>query len=142
MYKDVMGLPTIGVGHLLSRSELFSGKLYIAGEPVRWSEGLTTEQIDALLAQDIKPVEDIVSTATGELLGCQFDALVSFTFNVGANAFLNSTLLKLIRSQDLIAIPAQLRRWTRAGGKVVQGLVNRREVEIKMWRGVYELSAT
>ena len=51
VYRDLAGLPTIGVGHLLTQDELYSGKIYINGEPVRYGEGLTEDQIIALLGQ-------------------------------------------------------------------------------------------
>jgi len=65
----------------------------------------------------------------------QFDSLVSFTFNTGIQAFADSTLLKMLNQGNYDAVPDQLRRWVRAGGNVVQGLVNRRENEIKLWLG-------
>jgi lysozyme len=63
----------------------------------------------------------------------QFDALVSFSFNVGDNAFRGSTLLKLLNQGQYDQVPAQLRRWVRDNGHVVQGLINRREKEIVLW---------
>jgi lysozyme len=60
---------------------------------------------------------------------------VSFTFNVGASAFKQSTLLKRLNARDFVDVPNQLRRWNKSGGKKVQGLVNRRENEIKLWKG-------
>ena len=137
MYKDVVGLPTVGVGHLLTRSELTSGKLYIHGEVIRWGDGLTDSQVDGLLAQDLKGFEDTVSLACPSVSQHEFDALTSFTFNVGKTAFLNSQLLKAIRAGRLADVPAQLRRWNRAGGRVIGGLVARREAEILMWSGEY-----
>lgn len=134
-YKDVVGLLTIGVGHLITKSELLSGKLYIAGEAIKWADGLSAEQIDSLLAQDLKPTEEIVSTACPNMEQGQLDALVSFTFNTGVNAFLNSTLLKFIRAGRMDEVPAQFRRWIRAGGRVIPGLATRREVEVSMWLG-------
>jgi lysozyme len=136
VYKDSAGLPTIGVGHLLTRSELTSGKIIIAGVPVKYSGGLTQQQVTDLLAQDVVPAEQAVSTGVKVALNQnQFDALTSFTFNVGNGAFLGSTLLKLLNQGQYEQVPTQLLRWTRAGGVVVQGLVNRRQNEIKLWNG-------
>lgn len=137
-YKDVAGLLTIGVGHLLTRSELMSGKLFVKGETIKWHERLTDEQVDGLLAQDLKGVEETVSLACPNVTQHEFDALVSFTFNTGKNAFLNSTLLRVIRAGQLADVPAQFRRWEFAGGKRIPGLAKRREREILMWSGTYE----
>ena len=136
VYKDSAGLPTIGVGHLLTRSELTSGKIIINGVPVKYANGLTQQQVNDLLAQDVKPAAQAVSDGVKVALNQnQFDALVSFTFNVGIMAFRGSTLLRLLNQGQYDQVPTQLLRWTRAGGVVVQGLVNRRNNEIKLWNG-------
>lgn len=136
VYNDSAGLPTIGVGHLLTKSELMSGKITIGGVLVKYANGLTQEQAEALLAQDLGPTEAAVNGGVKVSLSQnQFDALTSFTFNVGAPAFKGSTLLKLLNQGQYAQVPEQLMRWTRAGGRVVQGLVNRRRNEIKLWNG-------
>ena len=63
----------------------------------------------------------------------QFDALVSFVFNVGNNAFRDSTLVKVLNAGHFDQVPTQLRRWIRDNGKIVKGLINRREKEIALW---------
>jgi len=134
-YRDSANLLTIGVGHLLTRSELTSGKILIGGSPVRYRDGLTDDQIVALLAQDVIPVEQTVSTNVKVSLNQnQFDALVSFTFNVGRGAFLGSTLLKVLNQGFYTDVPTQLARWNRSGGQVVLGLTNRRNKEIALWK--------
>jgi lysozyme len=136
VYKDSAGLPTIGVGHLLTKSELSSGKITIDGVPVSYENGLTEQQVTDLLAQDVQPAAAAVNNNVKvDLDQNQFDALVSFTFNVGVGAFTGSTLLKLLNQGQYDQVPDQLLRWTRAGGQVVQGLVNRRNNEIKLWNG-------
>jgi lysozyme len=136
VYKDSAGLPTIGVGHLLTKSELSSGKITLNGVPVKYGNGLTEQQVTALLEQDVQPAAAAVSNGVKvPLTQNQFDALVSFTFNVGVAAFTSSTLLKLLNQGQYDQVPAQLLRWTRAGGQVIQGLVNRRNNEIKLWNG-------
>ena len=136
VYKDSAGLPTIGVGHLLTKSELSSGKINIKGVAVAYGDGLSNQQVMDLLAQDVKPAEDSVNKGVKVSLNQnQFDALVSFTFNVGGGAFSSSTLLKVLNQGQYAQVPDQLRRWTRSGGQVVKGLVNRRENEIKLWNG-------
>ena len=136
LYKDSAGLPTIGVGHLLTKSELSSGKIVINGVPVQYSGGLTNQQVLDLLSQDVKPAEQAVNNGVKVALNQnQFDALVSFTFNVGNAAFTASTLLKVLNQQQYPEVPTQFLRWVRAGGQVVQGLVNRRQNEISLWNG-------
>ena len=136
VYRDSAGLPTIGVGHLLTRSELTSGKIVIGGVPVKYSGGLTQQQVNDLLAQDVQPAAQAVNGGVKVALNQnQFDALTSFTFNVGINAFKGSTLLRLLNQSQYDQVPAQLLRWTRAGGQVVPGLLNRRQNEIKLWNG-------
>jgi lysozyme len=133
-YKDSAGLLTIGVGHLLTKSELSSGKIDIDGESVKYGNGLTSDQADALLAQDLKPAENIVNNSVKvELNQNQFDALVSFTFNVGGGAFKGGTLLKKLNAGLYGEVPSQLMRWDKAGGKVVPGLEKRRENEVNLW---------
>lgn len=136
LYKDSAGLPTIGVGHLLTKSELSSGKIVINGVPVQYSGGLANQQVLDLLSQDVKPAEQAVNNGVKVALNQnQFDALVSFTFNVGNAAFTASTLLKVLNQQQYPEVPTQFLRWVRAGGQVVQGLVNRRQNEISLWNG-------
>src|SRR4030095_1930259 len=125
VYKDSAGLPTIGVGHLLTKSELTSGKIVINGIPVKYSDGLTNQQVLDLLSQDVKPSEQAVNQGVKVPLNQnQFDALVSFAFNVGNGAFAASTLLKVLNQKQYADVPAQLLRWVRSGGQVVQGLLN------------------
>ena len=136
VYKDVAGFPTIGVGHLLTKDELSSGKILIAGEPVKYGEGITEEEALALLGQDVQATEKAVGEAVSvPLTQNQFDVLVCFAYNIGPNAFRNSTLLKLLNQGQYAAVPTQLRRWIYSGGKKRKGLINRREKEVEMWEG-------
>jgi len=135
-YKDSAGLATIGVGHLITKSEQASGNIAIAGVPVKYRSGLTDQQVLDLLSQDVQPADKAVDNGvTVALDQNQFDTLVSFTFNVGVASFTGSTLLKLLNQGQYTEVPVQLRRWNKAGGKVVLGLVNRRENEIRLWNG-------
>jgi len=134
MYLDQVGLPTIGVGHLLTKSELSSGKLWIAGQAVRRSTGLTEQQMRDLLAEDLDLTEVVITDAVQPVLTQpQFDALVSFTFNIGEGAFEHSTLLALLNGGNLGAVPDQMRRWVYAKGIRLAALEQRREVEIARW---------
>lgn len=136
LYKDSAGLPTIGVGHLLTKSELTSGKIVINGVAVQYSGGLTNQQALDLLSQDVEPSQQAVNNGVKVALNQnQFDALVSFAFNVGNGAFTASTLLKVLNQQQYTEVPTQFLRWVRSGGQVVQGLVNRRQNEVSLWNG-------
>ncbi|MCX5781145.1 MAG: lysozyme [Elusimicrobia bacterium] len=134
LYYDAAGFPTIGIGHLLTKSEGASGKIIINYETVRIRDGLSDKQCLQLLMQDLKEVEDAVNLYIfAELNQNQYDTLVSFAFNVGVYAFKESTLLKLLNQLQYDQAPAQLRRWIRSGGQIINGLITRRENEIKLW---------
>ena len=133
-YRDAAGLSTIGVGHLLTRKERESGIIIIHGQAVQYSDGLTDPQVMDLLCQDLSKVDACVRDAVKVPLGQgQFDALVSFAFNVGCGAFQKSTLLKILNQGQYAAVPAQLKRWVKTGENISEGLVNRRKNEIVLW---------
>jgi len=136
MYKDVAGLPTIGHGHLLTKSELTSGKIELPTGAlpiqVKWRDGLSDGQAEVLLDMDLNIAEDTVYDCTKEIEDLQqreLDALVSFTFNVGIGAFRNSTLLKKLRERNFAAAASEFPRWVYAGGERIDGLINRRSKE-------------
>lgn len=134
VYNDPAGLPTIGVGHLLTPSERTSGKIYIDGEPVYYREGLTHEQVDALLAQDLRKTEAYIATyASAPLAQHERDALISFVFNIGPTAFMRSTLLKRLNADQRGEVPEEMRRWVYASGKRLRGLEKRREMEGRLF---------
>lgn len=134
IYRDSAGLPTIGVGHLLTQDELRSGKITIRGNDVKYRNGLTNAQVTELFKQDLASREQLVNTMVQVPLNQnQFDTLVSFVFNVGRSAFQKSTLLKLLNSGKYDEVPGQLKRWVYSGGEKTEGLVNRRENEIELW---------
>ncbi|PWQ98544.1 lysozyme [Leucothrix arctica] len=140
IYDDQAGLPTIGVGHLLKKSELSSSKIELSdGSIIDLRKGkISDRSVERLLADDLIPREkavyDLVDVSLEQE---QFDALVHFAFNVGIGAFRKSTLLKRINARDFDAVPAEIRKWNivTVGGKkqVSRGLANRREVECAMW---------
>lgn len=143
-YYDSNGYKTIGVGHLLTQSELSSGKITIGTEIILWSNGLTQTQAEKLLLQDLKRFEVCINDHVKvELTQNQYDALVIFCFNIGTGAFEGSTCLKLLNEKQYDQVPVQMRRWNKTYDEnhnlvVSQGLVNRREKEIKIWEGSYD----
>lgn len=136
-YKDSAGKWTIGVGHLITDEELRSGAVQVGGRQVSINTSMSDEDVRALLAQDLVRFEkDVNATIKVELKQHQFDALVSFSFNVGTGAFSPEIgVVKSLNSGLYHDVPRQLRKWNKAGGKVVKGLVNRREKEIQLWNG-------
>lgn len=135
-YKDVAGYITIGVGHLLKSSEKSTGMLDINGQQVPWKDGITKEECLELLKQDLHLCENILNTSLKVKLNQdQYDAIISFIFNVGGTNFKNSTLLKVLNKRLYSEVPIQLSKWNRAGGKIVKGLINRRNKEIDLWNG-------
>lgn len=136
MYHDQVGLPTIGVGHLLTRSELSSGKIQLGGEPIRWSEGLTDTEVNAILSADVSQVERAIALwVRVPLSQFEFDALVSFVFNIGSEAFAKSTLLRRLNEDKFATVPNEMRKWIYSKGVKLLALVDRREREIAMWEG-------
>ncbi|MBB5074456.1 lysozyme, partial [Bartonella callosciuri] len=128
-YKDAIGVWTIGYGHTNSAGKPFVHKGMTITEP----------QAEELLCQDLQQFENAVEQAViVSLTEEQFAALVSFCYNVGIKAFCKSTLLKKLNNGDYEAVPAELQKWTKAGGKRLQGLVHRRAAETGLWaKGSY-----
>jgi lysozyme len=121
-YRDAAGVLTIGYGHTSK-----------AGPPLV-HEGMTVtpREADMILSRDVHKFEQRVSKAVKvPLTQAQFDSLVSFIFNTGRLE--DTTLLRVLNRGDYAAVPAQMMRWTRAGGKTLQGLVNRRAAEASKW---------
>ena len=139
-YHDSAGLLTIGIGHLLTKSELSSGKIRTSGGYYTYKDGpISASTIDALLTQDTQRAAQAVrDNVHVTLWQYQFDALVCVCFNIGNAAFTRSTLLRRLNAGDYVDVPGQMRRWVYAGGKIAQGLKNRREKEIALWEGRYK----
>ena len=121
-YDDSVGVWTIGYGTTV-----------INGVRVKKGDICTVEQAKSYMASDLKKFEAAVNKVTVALNQNQFDALVSLTYNIGTGAFADSTLLKKLNSGDYKGAAAQFDVWVKAGGKRMQGLVNRRAVERKLF---------
>lgn len=123
-YRDPVGIWTIGYGHTDA-----------AGAPkVTAGQTITEGQAEAILKADLGQYENAVQNAVKVLLtDNQFSALVSFTFNVGVGAFRKSTLLKKLNAGNYDAVPGELMKWNKAGGKALPGLTNRRAAEGGLW---------
>jgi lysozyme len=133
LYNDPVGHCTIGCGHLVHHGPINGS------EPAEFKRGITRERALELLQHDATTAAGEISrSVTVRLSQPQVDALVSFAFNVGNGAFRDSTLLRLLNQGDYGSVPAQLNRWTKAGGKPLPGLVRRRKAEGDLFRdGTY-----
>jgi len=122
-YRDCVGVWTIGYGHT-SR----------AGAP-HVSPGLriSDAEADEILSRDLGAFERGVAVALvkakGEILQREFDALVDLAFNIGLGAFRSSSLLRAYLAGDKQRAAEKFLDWTKAGGRVVHGLVARRKRE-------------
>jgi|TARA_B100001093_G_C26655611_1_gene939509 lysozyme len=120
-YKCAAGVLTIGYGHTKGVTEGMQ---------------ITKAQADEMLVEELATYESYVSDAVeNQLDQCMFDALVSWTYNLGPTNLLNSTMLKVLNAGEYEEVPAQLKRWNKASGKVLEGLVRRREAEALLFEG-------
>ena len=100
-------------------------------------QGITEAEVENLLRQDVATAERAVLRLIHvPLTDEQFDALVSFTYNLGSGALQRSTLRRVINRHHHADVPRQLRRWVYAGGRKLKGLVRRREAEARCYSGV------
>ena len=135
-YQDAAGLWSCGVGHCLTKDELASGKIVCGDRVIRWKDGpLSDDDIDRLLSDDVSWAEACVEAGVHVPLSQQqFDSLVLLCYNIGPNAFRQSTLCRVLNDGNYASVPTQMARWVHAGGRVVQGLVNRRAREAALWQ--------
>jgi lysozyme len=119
IYLDAVGIPTIGFGHAIKAGEHFE-------------EPLMGEDAQALLERDVMGTEVAINRMVKVyLLPTQYDALVSFTYNVGTGTLEHSPILQLVNRDEHAMVPAHLRKYVYAGNPAVRlkGLVLRRNLE-------------
>ncbi|MEN6534626.1 MAG: lysozyme [Bryobacteraceae bacterium] len=122
-YNCPAGVLTIGYGH--------------TGTDVVCGMKITAEEADRLLRNDLRHFEKRVQQlVTVPLTQGQFDALVSFAFNVGLGALERSTLLRKLNAEDYRGAAEEFGRWTKAAGKELPGLVRRRRAERQLFEEV------
>lgn len=125
-YLDAVGVPTIGYGATHYGNGV---KVKMSDKPI--SEAEASALLQDMLKQYEKPVLYLV---TSKINQNQFDALVSFTYNLGVANFRKSTLLKKVNSNPMdLIISHEFLRWNRAGGKVLAGLTRRRKAEAELY---------
>lgn len=119
-YDDSVGVWTIGIGTTI----------YQNGVKVKKGDKCTQEQALEYLQHDLRSFEKTVNDSVKVPLSQnQFDALVSLAYNIGSGAFKNSTLLKKLNAKDYAGAADQFLVWNKGGGKVLKGLVRRRDAE-------------
>ena len=120
-YQCSAGVWTIGYGHTKGVEEGMT---------------ITKDQAEQMLLEELVEYEVAVEEAVDNQLDqCMFDALVSWTYNLGPTNLNNSTMLKVLNAGEYDEVPAQIKRWNKAGGKVLQGLIRRREAEALLFEG-------
>ena len=120
-YQCSAGVWTIGYGHT---------KDVVEGMEI------TQEQAEQMLVDELHEYESYINKyVTVALSQNQFDALVSWVYNLGPANLSASTMLKVLNSGEYEDVPAQIKRWNKAGGKVLEGLIRRREAEACLFVG-------
>ena len=120
-YQDAVGIWTIAYGRI---------------KEVKEGDTCSQEQAEEWLHEELHEyqsyIEDMVEVS---LLQNQFDALVSWVYNLGPSNLKSSTLLKVLNSGEYKNVPEQIKRWNKAGGKVLEGFTRRRNAEALFFEG-------
>ena len=120
-YQCSAGVLTIGYGHTLG---------------VEDGDTCSQEEAEDMLKDDLGVFEEAVDRLVKvELEQNQFDALVAWTFNLGETNLRESTLLNILNKGNYGGVPEQIKRWNRAGGQVLDGLIRRRQAEALLFEG-------
>ena len=119
-YDEHGGVWTIGYGHT---------------HGVKRGQTITKEDADAFLSRDVSWAEEaVMECVKAQINTNQFSACVSLCFNIGADAFKRSTLVKKINAEDFDGAADEFQKWNKAGGKVLNGLIRRRAAEEELFR--------
>ena len=120
-YKCSAGVWKIGYGHTKGFTP---------------NDSISQEEAEQMLVDELHEYESYVNEyVTVALSQNQFDALVSWVYNLGPANLKASTMLKVLNSGEYEDVPAQMKRWNKAGGKVLEGLIRRREAEACLFQG-------
>ena len=124
-YRCPAGLYTVGYGHLIGNGLQL---------PDEWNRTFSRGEIDELLRTDLARFErGVLRYCTVYFTQSQFDATVSFSFNLGLGVLQRSTLRQKLNRGDYDGVSKEFLRYTRAGGKVLKGLVRRRQAEYNLF---------
>lgn len=119
-YQDSVGVWTIGYGHTKGIKEGMS---------------ITQDEANQMLEEELPEYEGYINElVTTELEQCEYDALVAWVYNLGPTNLRESTLLRILNEGDKEGVPAQIKRWNKAGGQTLNGLVRRREAEALLFQ--------
>jgi len=120
-YKCAAGVWTIGYGHT---------------KDVKEGEVITKEEAESMLVHELQEYcNDVDIAVKVDLKQNEFDALVSWTYNLGPTNLNSSTMLRVLNEGKHDDVPTQIKRWNKAGGEVLKGLVRRRNAEALMFEG-------
>ena len=118
-YLCPAGVPTIGYGHI---------------KGVQMGDVITEAQAHEMLVEELDEYESYINDlVTVSLNQNQFDAMVSWVYNLGGGNLRASTLLKVLNSGDYSGVPEQIMRWNKASGRVLEGLTRRRQAEADLF---------
>tara|TARA_R100001443_G_scaffold24308_1_gene36604 strand:- start:6788 stop:7231 length:444 start_codon:yes stop_codon:yes gene_type:complete len=119
-YQDSVGVWTIGYGHT---------------KDVKEGDKINQDEAENLLTEEMPEyegyIEDLVKVSLSQ---CEFDALCSWVYNLGPTNLKESTLLQVLNEGKYNEVPTQIKRWNKAGGQVLEGLVRRREAEALLFQ--------
>lgn len=119
-YRCPAGLLTIGYGHVIRKTDCIVPPLTLLGA-------------EALLRNDLAPIEIYLSGVLPGIPQNEFDALASLIFNIGLGAFEKSTLFKLLKAGNKLGAAAQFLLWNKVKGQSLAGLTRRRTAERDMF---------
>mgnify|MGYP003638022248 CR=1 FL=1 len=121
-YQDSVGVWTIGFGHT---------------KGVQEGQSCSMQDAETMLSEEMDEYEGYINSMVDvDLNQNEFDSLVAWVYNLGPTNLRESTLLKILNAGDKDGIPEQINRWNRAGGKILQGLVRRRQAESLMFQNM------
>ena len=132
---------TIPITHSIATSssvvkEGDSFTTFINTKGVKEGDTITKDEADSMLMHELLEYCSHVENAVEvPLKQCMYDALVSWTYNLGPTNLKSSTMLKFLNAENYEEVPTQIKRWNKAGGKVLEGLKRRREAEALLFEG-------
>lgn len=120
-YQDSVGVWTIGYGHT---------------KEVKEGDQINKDEAEHLLAEEMPEYEGYINDMVEVPLNQnQFDSLVCWVYNLGPTNLKNSTLLTVLNQERYDDVPREIKRWNKAGGEVLKGLIRRRKAEALLFEG-------